>query len=269
MSIRRYVLGLAMLAAGAAHAQTAGVVTLRANQTSGTGSVTPVLTWSTNPVAASCQASGGWTGAKAASGTQTLPAITQSTNYTLTCSWGGSSAVLNWTAPSANTDGSALNDLAGFRVVYGTSSTTLDRTQLVNDVTARTTTVSSLTPGTWYFAVRALNSRSLESDNSNIAQKVVAAATAAGSVAITVGSTPPPTTPPPTTPPPETGLRTTHTTVYDVTDSDINVAVGTIALGRPCDQTFTVRNIYYRVNSTEVRFTRTPRTRAVVARCAR
>ena len=40
---------------GAAQAQTAGVVTLRANQTSGTGSLTPVLTWSTNPAAAELQ----------------------------------------------------------------------------------------------------------------------------------------------------------------------------------------------------------------------
>ena len=265
---RRIVFGLAMMAAVAAHAQTAGVVTFRASQTSGTGSVTPVLTWSTNPAASSCQASGGWSGTKAASGTQTLAAITASTNYTLTCTWGASDrAVLYWTAPSTNTDGSQLNDLAGFTVAYGTSSPALTRTLAVNDVTARTATVTALTPGTWYFAVRARNSRSLESDNSNIAQKTVASsASAASSVAITVSGS---TTPPPTTPPPGTGLRTTHATVYDVTDSDINVAVGTIALGRPCDQTFTVRNIYYRVTSSEVTFTRTPRTRAVVARCAR
>ena len=130
------------------------------------------------------------------------------------------------------------------------------------------TTVTSLTPGTWYFAVRARNSRSLESDNSNVAQATVTSSSASGTAAITVGSTPP-TTPPPTTPPPGTGLRTINATVYDLTDSDINVAVGTIALGRPCDASLTVRNIYYKVTSSEVTFTRTPRTRAVVARCAR
>jgi hypothetical protein len=57
---------LFIFAAGAAQAQTAGVVTLTANRTSNVGSFAPVLTWSTNPVAQSCTASGGWSGTKAA-----------------------------------------------------------------------------------------------------------------------------------------------------------------------------------------------------------
>ena len=72
MKNTRTVLFVLFLAAGAAQAQTAGTVTLRANPTSATGSIVPVLTWSTNPVATSCTASGGWSGTKAASGTQTL-----------------------------------------------------------------------------------------------------------------------------------------------------------------------------------------------------
>ena len=95
MSIRKFGFKLAMLLVGAAHAQTAGVVNLQANQTSGTGSMTPVLTWSTNPAAVSCTAGGGWSGTRAASGTQTLPAISATTNYTLTCNWGGNTARLN------------------------------------------------------------------------------------------------------------------------------------------------------------------------------
>src|SRR6185369_8184211 len=104
------------LTAGAVQAQTAGVVTLRANATSATGSIVPVLTWSTNPVATSCRASGGWSGNKSASGSETLARINATTNYTLTCSWGSGSTRVSWTAPTTNTDGSPLTDLAGFRV---------------------------------------------------------------------------------------------------------------------------------------------------------
>ena len=161
------------LAAGAVHAQTAGVVTLNANATSATGSMTPVLTWSTSPVATSCTASGGWSGAKAASGTQTLPSISVTTNYTLTCSWGDGSARVSWVAPATNTDGSALNNLQGFRVYYGNSASTMTRNTTINDVTARAATISSLAAGTWYFAVRAVNVGGTQSDVSNVASKTI------------------------------------------------------------------------------------------------
>src|SRR5213076_1330508 len=100
-----------MFTAGVAQAQT---VSLSANKTSATGSLTPVLTWSTNPVASSCAASGGWSGTKAASGSQTLTAISASTNYTLTCTWATGSSTVSWVAPTTNTDGSSLTNLAGF-----------------------------------------------------------------------------------------------------------------------------------------------------------
>ena len=113
---KRFLAGAcALLLAGLAQAQTAGVVSLSATPTSGTGSVTPRLTWSTNPVATSCTASGGWSGTKAASGAQTLTAINANTNYTLTCTWGTGSATVNWTAPTTNTNGSACADATRLR----------------------------------------------------------------------------------------------------------------------------------------------------------
>ena len=256
-----------------AYAQTAGVVTLRANQTSGTGSVTPVLTWSTNPVATSCTASGGWSGTKAASGTQTLSAINANTTFTLTCTWGSGSARINWTAPTTNTNGTALTNLARFRVLYGTSQSSLNQSVTVSDPTARTTTVSSLSPGTWYFAVRAVNSSGAESDNSNVTTKNVTGATAAQSVAITV------TSPTPVPPPPTGGtLVTTATQVYDVVQSGSSwnprAVVGTIALGRTCTSSFTATGGYYQVartdgnmNGVTLNGTR-PWSKSLVARCA-
>jgi serine protease len=200
MSVKRALLIIALFTGGnVVQAQTAGVVTLRANSTSASGSLTPVLTWSTNPVASSCRASGGWSGNKNASGTETLARINASTNYTLTCSWSSGSSTVSWVAPTQNTNGTPLTDLAGFRIYYGTSSASLTQTSTVNNVAARSSTISSLAPGTWYFKVRAFNSNQVESNDSNVASKAVAGATAAGNVSITItGTPPPPPLPPPT-----------------------------------------------------------------------
>jgi hypothetical protein len=83
------------------------------------------------------------------------------------------SATVSWVAPTQNTDGSALTDLASYRVVYGQSSTNLDRS--ADGITAGTTTylVNNLTPGQWFFAVRAVNAAGIESDISNVATKTI------------------------------------------------------------------------------------------------
>jgi hypothetical protein len=266
-----FLFSLFMLATGVAEAQTAGVVTLTANRTSATGSLAPVLTWSTNPVATSCRASGGWSGTKAASGSQTQTTINASTNYTLTCSWGTGSSSVSWTAPTANTDGSTLTNLAGFRVYYGTSSTALSSSTTVSDVTRRSATVSSLAPGTWYFAVRAFNTAGVESANSNVATKTVSGASAARTVSITITS-PTPVPPPPT--PPTGTLRTTSVDVYDVLQQSNGTwapraIVGRIALGRTCSTAFTANGGYYQITKSDVtRNSTSPWSNIFVARCA-
>jgi len=258
-----------MLLASMAQAQTAGTITFNANQTTATGSLTPVLTWSTTPVASSCTASGAWSGTKFASGTETLAAITSSKSYTLTCTWGGGSATINWTAPTRNTDGSSLTNLAGFKVAYGTSSSSLNNVQSVSDPRATSATIAALAQGTWYFAVRAVNSTGAESDNSPVAQKSIAGATAAKTVNITIN---PGTTPPP---PPTTTLKTTSTRVYEVVFVNSvrsrGQQVGTIAIGKPCDPTYQLvsGSSYYAVNKADVRFSRTAKSQHVIARCAK
>ena len=125
------------LAAGAVQAQTAGTITLRANSTSATGSMAPVLTWSTSPTATRCTASGGWSGTKAASGTQTLSSITASTNYTLTCTWGvgiGDGALDR--SPPPTPMARALTNLTAYRVYYGTSSSSLSQVNEITDASA-------------------------------------------------------------------------------------------------------------------------------------
>lgn len=269
MDSRKLVFIVLALSAAGANAQTAGVVTLRANQTSATGSLTPVLTWSTNPVAQSCRASGGWSGDKAASGTQTLPSINASTNFTLTCSWNGGTALVRWTAPTQNTNGSALTNLGSFRILYGSAANALNQSYTVSDVTARQATISALTPGTWYFAVRARTTGNLESGDSNVATKTVTGASSASTVAITIT----PTTPPPTNPPPTGGrqLRVAAPDVGDIVGSGssarVGQKVGTIAVGTACDSTLRVAG-WYRVPRAQVALIRTPRSTDVVAQCS-
>jgi hypothetical protein len=258
---------LLFLAASAAQAQTAGVVTLRANATSATGSMAPVLTWSTSPTATSCSASGGWSGTKAASGSQTLATITASTNYTLTCTWSSGSARVRWTVPTTNTDGSALRNLAAFRVYYGTSTSSLTQVREINDISSSVATISPLGAGTWYFKVRAVNANQVESTDSNLASKVITSASSAGSVAITINGTPTPTPPPPTTP----TRRTIATPVYDVIRGSngrwtLGRVVGTVAIGKPC-RTYYLTGDYYGVLTGLVRITRTPRGTTLVAHC--
>lgn len=61
-------------------------------------------------------------------------------------------AKLDWSTPTQNTDGSALTDLVGFRIVYGQSPSTLNGSVQVGP-SVNSYTVTGLTPGAWYFAV--------------------------------------------------------------------------------------------------------------------
>lgn len=87
---------------GSAAPPAAPTVTLSVNPTSVVSGSTSALTWSTTN-ATSCTASGGWTGAKATSGTENSAALTANTSFTLTCSGSGgsgsASASVTVTAP--------------------------------------------------------------------------------------------------------------------------------------------------------------------------
>jgi hypothetical protein len=253
-------LTLSLLSGALAHAQTAGTVTFTVNKTSAVGSLVPVLTWSTSPVASRCVASGAWTGTKFASGSETLAQITASKSYTLTCYWNNGTANLTWTAPKTNTDNSALTDLVGYKLLYGTSSTSLAQSKAITGATVTSTTVGSLAGGTWYFALRAVNSKQLESDNSNVAQRSIATASAAKTVAVTITA----------------GtikvLKTVATPVYDVKRYNnawtLRRVVGSIPLGKLCLKDFSIPGNYFAVNASDVKLTLTPRSTRIVAKCS-
>lgn len=83
---------------------------------------------------------------------------------------GNGTAQLTWTAPTENTDGSPLTNLAGYHVVYGRSESNLDQRVDIANASVSTYTVTGLASGTWYFAVSAYSSGG-ESGISNIGSK--------------------------------------------------------------------------------------------------
>ena len=83
------------------------------------------------------------------------------------------SVTLSWTPPTSNTDGSPLNDLAGYRVYWGTSPTSLSNSVTVANPGLATYVVGQLTPAVWHFAVTAYTTTGYESSYSNVASKTV------------------------------------------------------------------------------------------------
>jgi len=88
---------------------------------------------------------------------------------------GGSTGVatLSWTAPAQNMDGSAVTNLAGYRIYHGTSASSLTTMVQVSNPGASIYVVEGLPAGTRYFAVSAYNSAGVESDRSAVASKTI------------------------------------------------------------------------------------------------
>jgi hypothetical protein len=78
------------------------------------------------------------------------------------------SITLSWAAPTENTDGSALTNLSGFDIYYGTSSAALTQKININSVGLLTYVVENLSSGTWFFEVVAVNAAGVQSGPSSV-----------------------------------------------------------------------------------------------------
>lgn len=83
------------------------------------------------------------------------------------------SATLSWIAPTETVDGSALTNLAGYRVYYGTNAASLTNSVDLANPATTTYVISSLSSGTYYFAVKAYTTENVESDLSNVGSKTI------------------------------------------------------------------------------------------------
>jgi hypothetical protein len=86
---------------------------------------------------------------------------------------GSGSATISWDAPTTTTTGSALTDLAGYRIYYGTSETELSQAISVQGVGLQTYVIDNLGAATWYFTVKAFTAAGVESPPSQIVSKTI------------------------------------------------------------------------------------------------
>jgi hypothetical protein len=82
-------------------------------------------------------------------------------------------ATLAWVVPSKNTDGSALTNLAGYRIYYGTRADSLTEVIDVPTIGATDYVIDNLTAGTYYFSIRTYTSAGTESALSKIVSDTI------------------------------------------------------------------------------------------------
>ena len=85
------------------------------------------------------------------------------------------SMTLSWSAPTLNTDGSTLTDLAGYNLYYGTSPGNYPNQVPIDNPSVSTFVVENLLPDTYYVVATSFNASGVESSYSNEAVKSVAA----------------------------------------------------------------------------------------------
>jgi hypothetical protein len=99
---------------------------------------------------------------------------TQSRNITVNRESGETgSATLSWIAPTTREDGSALTNLAGYKIYYGRMSGTYDYTVEISNPGVQTYVVEELVSGDWYFVLSAYDSSDVESNPSNEVSRTI------------------------------------------------------------------------------------------------
>jgi hypothetical protein len=106
------------------------------------------------------------------SGTSTSGSSTTSGSTTTTGSAGstppstpvaGTSLTLGWVAPTQNSNGTPITDLAGYKIHYGTTSANYTKVVAVSNPSLSRYVLDSLESGTYFFAITAYNSKGIES----------------------------------------------------------------------------------------------------------
>lgn len=91
-------------------------------------------------------------------------AVTESANASVT---------LSWSAPTENTNGTPLTNLAGYWIYYGTSADAMTKSVQIANPGVVTYVLSNLSPGTWYFSMTAYSTADVQSPNSAVASHVI------------------------------------------------------------------------------------------------
>jgi hypothetical protein len=82
-------------------------------------------------------------------------------------------ATVSWVPPTQNTNGSALTNLAGLRIYYGSSPSDLSQMVQVASTTQTSTTISNLASGVWYFGGVAYTTAGTQSAMSGVVSATI------------------------------------------------------------------------------------------------
>jgi hypothetical protein len=135
------------------------------------------LVWNASG-AESCEATRSWSGKRPSTGRRTVGPLDENTTFGLSCQTPkGSLAIslvtvavvdpyLRWQAPTENVDGTRLNDLAAFRIYWGAEPGEYSDKVTIGDPAASRWRIKAR-PGTYYFAMTAIDRRGNESALSN------------------------------------------------------------------------------------------------------
>lgn len=82
-------------------------------------------------------------------------------------------AELSWTPPLANTDGSTLTNLSGYKVYYGTDPDALTQVITVGNAGLTRYVIDDLPSGKWYFAVSSVAADGAESQRSSVVSTTI------------------------------------------------------------------------------------------------
>jgi hypothetical protein len=97
-----------------------------------------------------------------------------SNTATTASSDGNGVAKVSWIAPTQNTDGSKITDLAGYMIYYGPGPDNLNQSVEVTDPRATTYTVTKLKSGTtYYFSIVAFSAGGIRGGASPTVSKAI------------------------------------------------------------------------------------------------
>ena len=82
------------------------------------------------------------------------------------------SLTISWTAPTVSADGSSLNDLAGYRIRWGTQSGVYTNMTEIDNPSLTRYVIDNVVPAEYFVVISAFDNSENESANSNEARGV-------------------------------------------------------------------------------------------------
>ena len=131
------------------------------SSTAATSTTSTSTTGSTPPTAADSGTGTSTSGSSTTSGSTTTTGSAGSTPPSTPVA--GTSLTLGWVAPTQNSNGTPITDLAGYKIHYGTTSANYTKVVAVSNPSLSRYVLDSLESGTYFFAITAYNSKGIES----------------------------------------------------------------------------------------------------------